>query len=177
METANLVGTYTVECIASDGTIRWTDTVVNTVMTEGKNLALDTILAGSSYTVVGPFMGLISSTSFTAIAAADTAAQINGTNGWKEAGSTNNPTYSGTRKTALYNSASAGSKALSAALSFAITSTGPDVCKGAFIVYGSGAVSTINNTSGRLLSAGLFTGGDKTVSNGDTLNISWSLAM
>src|SRR6266576_2318243 len=176
MKTANLLCTYTVECIASDGTIRWTDTVVNTVMTEGKNLALDTILAGSSYTVVGPFMGLISSTSFTAIAAADTAAQINGTNGWKEAGSTNNPTYSGTRKTALYNSASAGSKALSAALSFAITSTGPDVCKGAFIVYGSGAVSTINNTSGRLLSAGLFTGGDKTVSNGDTLNISWSLA-
>lgn len=177
MEIANLVGTYTVECIAPDGTIRWTDTIVNTVMTEGKNLALDTILAGSSYTVTGPFMGLISATSFTAIAAADTAAQINGTNGWKEAGSTNNPVYSGTRKTAVYNSASGGSKALSAALSFAITSTGPDVCKGAFIVYGSGAVSTINNTSGRLLSAGLFTGGDKTVSNGDTLNISWSLAM
>src|SRR6266436_8777886 len=176
-EVAKLVGTYFVECVAKDGTVKWTDTIVNTVMTEGKNLALDTILAGSSYTVVGPYMGLISNTSFTAIAAGDTAVQINGTNGWKEAGSTNNPTYSGTRKTAVFNSASGGSKGLSASLSFAITSTGPDICKGAFIIYGTGAVSTINNTSGKLLSAGLFTGGDKSVSNGDTLNISWSLAM
>lgn len=177
METANLVGTYTVECISKDGTVLWTDKIVNTVMTEGKNLALDTILAGAAYTVTGPFMGLISGTSFTSIAAADTAAQINGTNAWKEAGSAFNPTYTAPRKTAVYNAASAGSKALTAALSFAITSTGPDTVKGAFIVYGSGATSTIANTGGKLLSAGLFTGGDKSVSNGDTLNISWSLAM
>jgi hypothetical protein len=175
MEQAKLIGTYYIECLGSDGTVKWTDTIHNTVMTEGKNLALDTILAGSAYTVVGPFMGLISSTSFTAIAATDVAAQINGTNAWTEAGSTNNPIYSGTRKTAVFSAASAGSKALSAALSFAITTGG--TCKGAFMIYGTGAVSTINNTSGRLLSAGLFTGGDKTVSNGDTLNISWSLAM
>lgn len=144
-------------------------------MTEGKNLALDTILAGAAYTVTGPFMGLISSVSFTAISAADTAAQINGTNAWTEAGSTNNPVYTSPRKTAVYSAASAGSKALSAALSFAITTGG--TCKGAFIVYGTGAVSTINSAAGKLLSAGLFTGGDKVVANGDTLNISWSLAM
>lgn len=177
MERVNLIGRFSAVCIGPDGKIKWEDAFPNTVSTEGKNLALDTILAGSAYTVVGPFMGLISNTGWTATAAADTAAQINGTNAWKEAGSTNNPVYTGTRKTAVYNAASAGSKALSAALSFAITSTGPDIVKGAFIVYGTGALSTINNTAGKLLSAGVFTGGDKSVSNGDTLNISWSLAM
>jgi hypothetical protein len=69
-EHAEAHGFYTVECIGPDGKVKWTDTIPNVVTTEGKNLALDTYLAGSSYTVVGPFMGLISSVSFTAVAAA-----------------------------------------------------------------------------------------------------------
>ena len=43
------------------------------------------------------------------------------------------------------------------------------VVKGCFLVLGTGALSTIDNTAGTLYSAGTFTGGDKTVSNGDTL--------
>lgn len=170
-------GRFTVRCIGPNGRVKWTDTIKNTVMTEGKNLALDTFLAGSSYTVTGPYMGLISSVSYTAIAAGDTAAQINGTNGWKEAGSsTNYPLYTTPRKTCVWSAASAGSKALSAALSFPIITTGGTV-KGAFVIYGTGAVSTIANTSGTLLSAGLFTGGDKVVGVGDTLQVSYSLAL
>jgi hypothetical protein len=147
----------------------------NTVMTEGKNLALDTFLAGSSYTVTGPYMGLISSTSWSATAAGDTAAQINGTNGWKEAGSGNAPTYSGTRKTCAWSSASSGSKALSSSLTF--TFTGSGTVKGMFIEYGSGATSTIDGTGGKLWSAGVFSGGDKTVSSGDTLSVSYSTSL
>lgn len=150
----------------------WQDTIHNTVATVGKNLALDTFLAGSSYTVVGPYLGLISSVSYSAIAAADTMASHSG---WTEAGVTNAPTYTTPRKTAAWNAASAGSKALSAALSYAITGSG--TVKGAFMVYGTGALTTIDNTAGTLLSAGLFTGGDKVVANTDTLNCSWSLAL
>lgn len=56
----NPKGRYVVECRGPDGEVKWTDTIENVVATVGKNLALDTFLAGSAYTVTGPFMGLIS---------------------------------------------------------------------------------------------------------------------
>jgi hypothetical protein len=167
-------GRYIAELVRN-GKVVWRDEIINTVMTEGKNLALDTYLAGSSYTVTGPYMGLISSVSFTEIAAGDTGAQINGTNGWKEAGGTNAPTYSGNRKTAVWSAASGGSKSLSAALSFAITGTG--TVKGAFLLFGSGAVATKDNAAGTLYSAGLFSGGDRAVISGDTLNVSYTASL
>lgn len=149
----------------------WRDRAINTVATVGKNLALDTFLAGSSYTVVGPYMGLISSVSWSATNAADT---MSSHAGWTEAGNANAPTYSGTRKTAAWSAASAGSKALSSALAF--TFTGSGTIKGCFLVYGTGAVNTIDNTSGTLMSAGVFSGGDKSVINTDVVNVSYSLA-
>lgn len=172
-EQAEAHGKFTVECIGADGNVKWTDEFPNVVTTVGKNLALDTYLAGSAYTVVGPFMGLISSVSYAAgPVAADTMASHTG---WTEAGATNAPTYTSPRKTAAWSAASAGSKSLSSALSFAITGTG--TVKGAFLVYGSGAVSTIDNTSGTLYSAGLFSGGDRAVINGDTINVSYSASL
>lgn len=171
-EAMHAKGRYHVECFGADGKLKWTDVIDNVVATVGKNLSLDTILAGSSYSVTGPFLGLISSVSYTAVAAADTMASHGG---WTEAGITNAPTYSSGRKTAVFSSASAGAKALSSALSFAITGTG--TIKGCFVVFGSGAVATVDNTSGTLLSAGLFSGGDKVVGSGDTVNVSWSLSL
>jgi hypothetical protein len=174
-EDAEAHGWYEVVCVGPDGVEKWRDTIENVVCTEGKNLALDTFLAGAAYTVTGPYMGLISSVSYTAVAAGDTGAQINGSNGWKEAGLANAPTYTGNRQTAAWSAASAGAKALSAALAFAITSSG--TVKGAFLLYGSGAVATKDNAAGKLWSAGLFSGGDKVVSNGDTLNVSYSTSL
>lgn len=171
-EQAQARGFFTAICYDKDGNEKWRDTIENVVTTVGKNLALDTYLAGSAYTVTGPYMGLISSTSFSAVAAADTMASHSG---WLEAGLANAPTYTGNRKTAVWSSASAGAKALSAALSFAITGSG--TVKGAFIVYGSGAVNTKDDTNGTLYSAGLFTGGDKTVANGDTVNVSYTTSL
>ena len=171
-EKAKAEGVYTVTCVGPDGKVKWTDTIENTVTTVGKNLALDTFLAGSSYTVVGPFIGLISSTSYSTIVAADT---MSSHSGWLEAGNANAPTYSGTRKTAAWSAAASGSKALSAALAFSITGTG--TVKGCFLVFGSGAVNTIDSTAGTLYSAGLFTGGDKAVDNGDTLNVSYTASL
>lgn len=170
-EKSGVVGVFTLEHIR-DGVVIHREEFNNTVVTVGKDLMLDTALAGSAYTVTGPFLGLISSVSYSAIAAGDTMASHAG---WTEAGVTNAPTYTGPRKTAAWNAASSGSKALSSALSFAITGTG--TVKGAFLVYGTGAVSTIDNTSGTLYSAGLFSGGDRAVINGDTLNVSYSTSL
>ena len=165
VEAARILGIELVE--------RWASDEPNTVLTAGKNLALDTFLAGSAYTVVGPYMGLISSASYSAIAAADTTASHAG---WLEAGNANAPTYTAPRKTCAWSAAAAGSKALSAALSFAITGTG--TVKGAFLSYGTGAVSTIDDvTHGTLYSAGLFGTGDRAVLSGDTLNVSWTGSM
>ena len=91
------------------------------------------------------------------------------------AGGTNAPTYTGNRKTAVWAAATAGGKALSAALSFAITTTG--TVKGAFLVFGTGAVATKDDTNGTLWSSGTFSTGDKAVVNGDTLNVNFSTSL
>lgn len=172
IEKTEATGVFIAECYGKDGKLKWRDTFKNTVVTVGKNAALDAFLAGSAYTVTGPFMGLISSVGYSAIAASDTMASHAG---WTEAGNANAPTYTAPRKTAAWSAASAGSKSLSAALSFAITGSG--TVKGAFLVFGTGAVSTIDNTSGTLYSAGLFSGGDKAVVNTDTLNVSYTASL
>ncbi len=171
-EQANAEGFYTVICRDKDGNIKWEDVIENTVMTVGKNLALDTYLAGSGYTVTGPFLGLISSIGYSAISAADT---MSSHAGWTEAGNANDPDYSGTRKTAAWSAAAAGSKALSAGLAFTITGTG--TVKGCFMVLGPGAVNTVDDTNGVLYSAGLFTGGDKSVVSTDILTVSYTASL
>ena len=159
----------------------WRDTFDNTVMTVGKNYMLDNFLAASAFTQTGPYLGLISSVSYTAIAATDTAAQINGTNGWKEAGNAaRGPEWStpaaNARGTCAWSAAAAGVKALSAALSFTIATTAGTI-KGAFLVLGASAVATNGSTAGTLFSAGLNTGGDRAVNVADVVNATWQLTL
>ncbi len=171
-EKTNVRGRFTVKCFDKNGNLKWEDTIDNVVCTVGRNAALDEYLAGDAYTVTGPFMGLISSVSWSAVDAADT---MGSHAGWLEAGNANAPTYTAPRKTCAWNAADAGAKALSAALSFAITSGG--TVKGCFLVFHTGAVETIDSTAGVLLSAGVFTGGDKIVVDTDTLNVTYSMAL
>lgn len=171
-EQMKIKGKYKFTCVDKDGNLKWEDEIDNLVTTVGKNLILDTVLAGAAFTTVGPYMGLISSTGYSAIAAADTMASHAG---WTEAGNANTPTYTAPRKTCVFSAASGGAKALSVALSFAITGTG--TIKGAFVVTGTGALATIDNTAGTLLSAGLFTGGDRAVVATDTINVSYTLTL
>lgn len=150
---------------------KWSEEFHNVVTTVGKNLALDTFLAGSAYTVTGPYIGLINGSASSA-AAGDTMASHAA---WLEVGGANAPTYTGTRKTAAWSAAASGSKSLSAAVSFAITGSG--TVGGCFLVFGTGATNTVDNTGGTLYSAGAFTGGSKTVANGDTLSVSYTASL
>lgn len=162
-EDAHATGTYHVECVGADGKVKWADDISNLVTTAGKNDALDKYLAGSAYTAAW-YLGLMSSVSYTAISAADTSASHGG---WTE-----DVTYSqGARPTAAWSAASGGSKALSAALAFSINGTA--TIKGCFLI----SVATKSGTTGILYSAGLFSGGDKAVASGDTLNVSYTAGM
>jgi hypothetical protein len=171
-ERAEARGRYEIECIGADGELKWRDVIDNIVMTVGKNSALDAFLSGASYTVVGPYLGLISSVSYMSISAGDT---MTSHSGWLEAGGANAPVYSSTRRTAVWAAATGGSKQLTAPLSFPITGSG--IVKGVFLVYGPGAVNTVDDTNGVLWSAGTFGSGDKPVIATDTLNVNYSVSL
>lgn len=163
-EQAEARGTYVVECYDKDGNIKWADDFQNLVTTVGKNDALDKYLAGSAYTAAW-YLGLIGATSYTTgVAAGDTAASHAG---WVE-----DQSYSqSSRPTASWSSAAAGSKSLASAAVFSIT--GNVTIKGCFLA----SSATKGGTAGVLYSAGLFTGGDKVVQNGDTLNVSYTASL
>lgn len=139
----------------------WTDITHNLVPTVGKNHLLDSWLAGSTYTAAW-YMGLTSTGA--TYAAGDTMAS--------HAGWTESTAYSqANRITCAFSAASAGAKALSSALAFSINASA--TIAGAFIA----SVNTKGGTTGTLGSASNFTGGDRAVSNGDTLSVSgsWSV--
>jgi len=160
--------------------VRWSDGFRNTVVTEGKNAALTHFLKGSSYTA-SQVLGLIEDTGYSAIAAGNTAANITAVgggspaNGWNEAPSST----LATRGTPSFGTASSGSLATSSAVALNMIAT--DTIKGAFLLCrstaGTAPTTTVGNTSGALYSAGLFTGGDRAVANGDTLNVSYTASL
>jgi len=171
-ESAQAEGVYTFKCFEYEGgPLLWEDTIENVVCTLGKNLMLQTALTGSAYTVTGPYMGLISSIGYTAVAASDTMASHTG---WNEAGSTNAPTFAA-RVAPAFGTASAGAISTSTPTSFTMTGAGTLV--GAFITYGTGAVTTLMSTAGTLLSAGAFTGGNQPVNSGNVVQVTYSLSL
>lgn len=162
-EHAEAHGHYVVECRDATGKLKWVEDIENLVTTAGKNDALDKYLSGSAYTAAW-YLGLISSASYTGVAAGDTAASHAG---WTEATG-----YSqGARPSASFSAASAGSKSLSSVAVFSINANA--TIKGCFLISNSAK----SGTTGVLYSAGLFSGGDKVVQNGDTLNVSYTASL
>jgi hypothetical protein len=176
MDENHIGGYYDVTCLDSNGDVKWKDSIKNIVTTLGKNLVLDTVLSGSGYTVVGPFMGLISSVSYTGVPVIGDTMASHPT--WYEVSDT---TYFPTVAARIttnggWNAALTGAKSLATPLSFSIITNGGTI-KGCFLVTGSGAVSTLGSAGGTLYSAGLFTGGDKSLTPGDTLQVSYSASL
>jgi hypothetical protein len=144
----------------------WNDVIHNVVTTVGKNLTLDTILGGAGYTaaVVMGLKGVGSA------AASDT---MTSHAAWSEVGGTNVPAYSGNRPSPAFAASAAGVKQTSAAVVYTFTSSG--TVAGCFVTLAGSA--TKDNTTGTLLSAGDFSGGNKSVANTDVLNVTYSLAL
>ena len=144
---------------------KWVEAFPTLVATGGKNDLLDKYLSGSSYTAAF-YLGLVNGPGGSnTYAAGDTMAS--------HAGWTENVAYSqSTRVAPSFSSASAGSKTTSAAAVFSINTNGQTIA-GSFLT----TVSTKSGTTGVLLSVGNFTGGDKAVNNGDTLNVSYTLSV
>lgn len=138
---------------------KWVDEAFNLVTTVGKNDLLDKFLAGSAYTAAW-YLGLVDGGSAPTYAAGDTSAS--------HAGWTENTGYSNAnRPTPSWGAAAAGSKA-STATAFNINATG--TIAGAFLI----SVSTKGGTTGILYSCGSFSGGNRSVVNGDTLNVTYT---
>ena len=174
-ETVGIAGTYHVECRDAEGNIKWADQFPNLVNAIGKQLMLDTLLKGSSYTVVGPFLGLVSGASPTFGTGTDT---MTSHSGWTEF---TNYTVSGSavRGTAVFGSSTSSGSTPSnvttssaTAITYTITGAGGTV-GGCFLVTGTSAVSTQSSTAGTLYSAGAFSTA-KVVTAGDTVSVTYS---
>lgn len=173
-ELVGIEGFYKVECRDAAGNLKWEEAFPNLVNAVGKELMLDTLLKGSSYTVNGPYLGLISGSTPT-FAASDTMTS--------HAGWTEFTAYtvggSAVRGTAVFASASSTGSTPSnvttsaaAAITYTITGGGGTV-GGCFLVTGSGASSTLSNTGGTLYSAGAFAV-PKITTAGDTVSVTYS---
>lgn len=171
IEPAHAEGRYTVELRDAEGNLKWADEIENLVVNVGKNLALDTLFAGSAYTVTGPFMGLASS----AVASATATDTMVTKTTWTEVGLANAPAYTAPRKTVTFSAAATGTKASTGTYTFTFTSGG--TVGGCFIVLGTGAVATLDSTAGVLYSVGAFTGGNKVVATSDTLTVTYSASL
>lgn len=171
-ETVAAEGHYHVVCRDADGNIKWEEGIPNLVVAVGKELMLDTLLSGSSYTTVGPFIGLIGSS--VTYSAADTMAS----KGWTEF---TNYTVGGSavRGTASFSAASSSGSTPSnvttkaaSSITYTITGGGGTIY-GCFLVTGTGAVNTQSSTAGVLYSEGSFSS-SKSTTAGDTLSVTYS---
>lgn len=156
------VNIYTFQCWEK-GKLLWEQSVENLVTTEGLNDILTQYLKGSSYTAAF-FVGLIDNAGFSVLAATDIAAQINGTNGWKESSA-----YSeSTRRTLTLGTASGGIIDNTASLA-SFTMNANVTIIGAFLATNSGKAST----SGKLF--GEATIAPAVLSSGQVLKITVSI--
>lgn len=166
-ELFGLQGVYTADCYDAQGNLKWSDVIENLTTNVGRKSLLDSYFANTGGGAV--VMGLMGTGT---PAYADTQAS-HAT--WLEVGGTNAPTYSGTRKTPSFSAATtANPSVLATSAAVIFTMTGSGTVAGAFINIGGS--SSIDNTTGVLFSAGDFTAGSKTVTSGDTINVTYTLS-
>ena len=162
-------GVFTVTCVGADGVEKWSDTFHNLVVNQGLQDMNSKYFQGSGYTAAW-YLGLVQGPgSGTSYAAGNTLASHSG---WTEL--TPGTAYTGNRKAVTFGTATTADPSVidnsGSPSSFAML-VNSTVVAGAFLC------SVSSGTSGVLFSAGDFTGGDKTVDSGDTLNVTYSFSL
>ena len=162
-------GVFTVTCVGADGVEKWSDTFHNLVVNQGLQDMNSKYFQGAGYTA-GWYLGLVEGPgSGTTYAAGNTLASHSG---WTEL--TPGTAYTGNRKAVTFGTATTADPSVidnsGSPSSFAML-VNSTVVAGAFLC------SVASGTSGVLFSAGDFTGGDKTVDSGDTLNVTYSFSL
>ena len=169
-ETVGAGGVYTVTCVGADGVEKWADTFHNLVVNQGLANMNGVYFAGTTQ-VTTWYLGLITGPgSGTTFSATDTLAShgSTGSGGWTE-----NADYTGSRKAVTFGSATFANPSVitNSASPSSFVMTGTATIAGAFLA------SVSSGTSGILFSAGDFTGGDKSVASGDTLNVTYQFSL
>ncbi len=164
-ETVGAGGVYTVECVGPDGQVKWADSFHNLVMNGGLANMNGAYLAGSAQSTTW-YLGLVTGPgSGTTFAAGDTLAS--------HAGWTESTAYTGNRKAVTFGAATTANPSVitnsASPSSFSMNATA--TIAGAFLC------NVATGTSGVLFSAGDFTGGDKSVASGDTLNVTYTFSL
>ncbi len=156
--TLHIEHTYEVECWR-DGVLIWSDKFHNLVTTAGKNKYLDATLKTGLTTPLW-YVGLVTGPgSGNTYLAADTM----GTHaGWAE-----NATFSNATRPAFTPGSIAAGSVDNSAAKAVFTINGTATIAGCFMTD----VSTVSGSTGTLLGVGNFTGGDRAVQSGDTLNV------
>lgn len=151
---------YRAECYGPDGLLKWAAEGRNTVVNTGLDDVLNEYFKGSAYTAAW-YVGLTDGTP--TIAAADT---MTSHAGWTEAV----PYSEGVRQTLTLGTVA--SQSVDNSASKAVHSiNGTDTVGGAFVTTDN----TKSGTAGTLYGVAAFTGGDKPVTSGDTLNVTVTL--
>jgi hypothetical protein len=156
--TKSLHNHWRIEARDKFGNLKWVEEFANLVVTAGLNHSLEQHLKGSSYTAAW-YMGLTDGTP--SFAAGDTMASHAG---WTEVTDYDEAN----RQTITFGSVSGGSVDNSGSPAvFTISAVAGVTIGGAFIATDN----TKGGSSGTLYGGGAFSGGDKTLSDGDTLTV------
>jgi hypothetical protein len=160
------MGKYFVECFDKNGNLKWSDEAPNLVVNVGLQYMAGTALDGATARITTWYVGLITGPgSGTTFAAGDTLAS--------HAGWTESSAYSGSRPAATFAAATTANPSVvtntASKASFSINAT--ETIAGAFLC------SVASGTSGTLFSASDFTGGDRSVSSGDTLQVTYTFSL
>jgi len=167
------MGKFLFECYDKDGKLKWAGETKNLVVNVGLQYMAGTALDGATGRITTWFIGLWGAGASNTPAASDTMLSHNG---WVEA----TPYSNATRPAATFAAATTANPSVvtntANKASFSINTTA--TVGGAFLVGGAVNVADQKGgTGGTLFSGADFTGGDRSVVSGDTLQVTYQFSL